>query len=111
MTDLPTTALQQALDLVMTVHDEGPPEVQAAIQRITDVPAVLVTLAALVPANQTVQQLLAWNDDKYQTCTHPHSSQAAYDWHRQRGERPCRDCRLGEELRQQARRRVLEGAA
>lgn len=62
---LPPGALQRAVLLVGAVHDEGPREVEQVLRRLSlhELRALAVTLAAMVPVDQTPRELLAWNDE------------------------------------------------
>jgi hypothetical protein len=56
-------AIPDALRLIDVVHGNG----SAHTLQTADIPAVLVVLAALVPDDQTVNQLLAWNRPLHST--------------------------------------------
>jgi hypothetical protein len=60
-------AIPDALRLVDVVHGNGSADDVAHALQTADVPAVLVVLAALVPDDQTVNQLLAWNRPLHST--------------------------------------------
>lgn len=100
-----------------------------------DLNAMLVALAAMVPADYSPAELLAWNDAKYlRPCDtpsaqsqpplfpavdaagrelKPHGTHAAFNRHKKRGEAPCDVCVLGEARfqagRQQQRRDTAAG--
>jgi len=61
---LPAEAVTLAQLLVGAVHDDGPGEVAALLTRLdtAELYALTVTLAAMVPTDRTVTELLAWND-------------------------------------------------
>lgn len=54
-----------AAQLAGTVHDDGPEQVAAIIDPLTrdQINALCVVLAAMVPVDRTVSDLLAWIDD------------------------------------------------
>lgn len=54
-------AIPDALALIDAIHGGGSYDDVHRIWTTADIPAVLVVLAALVPDDQTVPQLLAWN--------------------------------------------------
>lgn len=54
-------AIPDALALIDAIHGGGSYDDVHHIWTTADIPAVLVVLAALVPDDQTVNQLLAWN--------------------------------------------------
>lgn len=132
---LPPGAVQRAVLLVGAVHDEGPREVAMLLNPLTraDLNAVAVTLAAMVPADYTPAELLAWNDAQYvrpepsepagnqaplfptmlvTRRLKPHGTHAAFNRHKNAGEIPCPACQLGEREYQAARpdRRKLPAA-
>lgn len=126
---LPPGALQRAVLLVGAVHDEGPREVGMLLNPLTrdDLNAVVVTLAAMVPADYTPAELLAWNDAQYNRPLatpypgdqpplfpavaanghrlRPHGTHAAFARHKNAGEDPCEPCVFGERDYQRNRKR------
>lgn len=109
---LPGRLVERAQLLVGAVHDYGPPEVAALIrhQSASELRALAVVLAAMVPADASPRELLAWNDDSPTDegpRLRPHGTHAAFNGHRKRGEQPCEFCVVGERTyqRHRARRR------
>ncbi len=62
---IPRRYLDQAARLIGAAHDEGPGEVAAVLAIVDDLRGLAITLAALVPDDQTFTELLAWNDQRY----------------------------------------------
>jgi hypothetical protein len=134
-TCLPSGALQRAVLLVGAVHDEGPREVEMLLRRLTrtDLYSLAVVLAALVPADYTPAELLAWNDHQYARPRptpaagsqpplfpavatggrplKPHGTHAAFNRHKAAGEDPCEPCVFGERDFQRDRQRTRRSTA
>lgn len=132
---LPAGALQRAVLLVGAVHDEGPREVAMLLNRLdrSELTALAVVLAALVPADYTPAELLAWNDHQYARPStrpgpdvqpplfpvvaangqllKPHGTHAAFNRHKKRGEEVCEPCVFGERDYQRDRKRTTRAAA
>jgi hypothetical protein len=124
--DLAERLLPTALDLVMRVHDDGRQAVAELLAQIApgELPALLVVLAALVPVDQGIADLLAWvTFDEYgrpltgvtpalpRTTARgrrlkPCGTHAAYNRHRKLGEDPCRACETAERIYQRNRDRT-----
>jgi hypothetical protein len=114
---LPPDALARAALLVGAVHDHGPAEVDQILRRCThhDLLALSVTLAALVPCEYSVSELLAWNDCQWERPPldvvpdpkelQPHGTHAAFNRHRKAGDEPCDPCWCGERRYQRERKR------
>lgn len=111
---LPPRALYTAQLLIGAVRDNNATAVARLITRLParDLQALAVTLAALVPYDQSIRELLAWNDDLRTPDgrqLQPHGTHAAYTRHKKRGEQPCDDCMVGERNFQRARARNRRG--
>lgn len=117
---LPTRAVDRALALIGAVREEDPTATTAILTKMRprDLYALAVTLAAMVPVDQSPAELLAWNDaDKTPVLKHqpqglsPHGTHAAFNRHRTNGTEPCDACWTGERDYQRGRarrRRALE---
>jgi len=110
---LPVRALYTAQLLVGAVRDGNAEQVA---RRIGDLPAqqlreLAVTLAALVPYDNSIRQLLAWNDEQWHVRgrkvqrLRPHGTHAAYTRHRTHGEPACDECAQAERDYQRVRDR------
>ena len=106
---LPLGAIAAAQLLVGAVHEEGPAEVAALLTPLDRqaLYGLAVTLAAMVPADYTPGELLAWNDvhelrhpGNKLACEgrtiQPCGTHAAFNRHRAKGEQPCDECWVGE---------------
>jgi len=112
-TCLPARALYTAQLLIGAVRDGNASQVNRQIGGM-DPPQLrelVVTLAALVPYDQSIRELLAWNDEQWHVHgrkvqrLRPHGTHAAYARHRNHGEPACDDCLEAERLYQRARDR------
>jgi len=114
---LPPRALYTAQLLIGAVRDENVADVADALtgldrERLLE---LAVSLAALVPYDQSIRELLAWNDSRYGVTganrrvvrLRPHGTHAAFVRHRNHGEQPCGDCLSGERLYQRERKRTV----
>lgn len=94
-----------AADLVVRVHEEGRESIGELLGRLNDEErwALPVVLAAMVPPDRPVSELLAWVTwDEHgrplpppppeEPGLRPHGTHAAYVRHRAKGERPCPAC-------------------
>lgn len=101
---LPTRSLEQAQLLAGAVRDRDPEWVERILRPIDrdGLVALSVTLAAMVPTDQSPTQLLAWNDNDAATVHHsprmlqPHGTHSMYNRHRKNGEHACEACIVGE---------------
>lgn len=108
--DLPSRSLYAAQLLIGAVRDGNADGVAHILNDLDrhQLTSLAVTLAALVPYDQSLRELLAWNDDlwdrrKPRRKCRPHGTHAAFARHKKRGEQPCDDCVQGERLFQHAR--------
>ena len=120
---LPTAAVTRALALIGAVHENGPSDVAAILDRTSyqDLTDLAVTLAAMVPDAYSPAELLAWNDSRHlpdessagqrqlfptgPATLQPHGTHAAFNRHRNADEDPCQACWHGERDYQRARAR------
>lgn len=128
---LPTTAVTRALALIGAVHENGPGDVVAVLDRTSyqDLLELSVTLAAMVPDTYSPAELLAWNDCRHMPAEkptgqrqlfpttppplQPHGTHAAFNRHRNNDEEPCQACWYGERdyQRERGRRRRAKAVA
>lgn len=109
-----------ACDLICRVHEEGPDATGALLASLTDEQrwALPVVLAAMVPTDRPVADLLAWvtlratddgpgvpNHAAYAAGLKPCGTHAAYARHKIRGETPCGRCQQAERAYQRTRKR------
>lgn len=119
-----------ATDLVMRVHDEGRDSIARLLESLADVErcALLVVLAAMVPTDAPVADLLAWvtwdeygrplpgrrvppaGHDLRVREVRPCGTHAAYVRHKSRHEVPCTVCADAERAYQRARARRRRAA-
>lgn len=119
---LPQDSVTRALALIGAVHEHGPNDVAATLDRTSyrDLLELAVTLAAMVPDDYSAAELLAWNDSRYEPPEQaegqrqlfpatrqllPHGTHSAFNRHRTAGEEPCQACWHGERDYQRARAR------
>lgn len=131
---LPTEAIGLACQLTAAVHEFGPDDVGRILGGLTrtQLNALAVTLAAMVPIEHSPGELLAWNDAKFSRDSPsaraarglqvvpaspatrtlaPHGTHAAFNRHRKRQEEPCDACWLGERRYQRDRGRERRSVA
>ena len=103
----------EAVQLVVMVRDEDP---QVVGQHLADLDTtrlaqLTIALAAMVPDDKPLSELLAWCDSNHQRSNvrqlMPHGTHAAFNRHKDAGQEPCSECREGERTyqRERARRR------
>lgn len=115
------TAVADGLELVGLVREYGPDLIDDFLARRDryQLEALVVALAAMVPDDRSVDELLAWIRPKPKEAPttrrqlRPHGTHAAFMRHRAKHEEPCPACWTGERLyqrdakrRQQAKRRA-----
>lgn len=108
-----------ACDLVDRVRDQSPQAVQELIHSLNPQEryALTVVLAAMVPTDRTVTELLAWIDGPATVYVprvallRPCGTHAAYVRHKKRDERPCEACVEAERGYQRERKRERRRAA
>lgn len=98
-TCLPELAVRRALLLIGAVRGNESGEVERMLTRLKprDLYGLAVTLAAMVPDDQTPADLLAWNDKveplrAVKAGLAPHGTHAAFNRHRNDGTEPCGRC-------------------
>lgn len=105
-----------ATDLICRVRDDGRESAGHLLASLTDTQrwALPVVLAAMVPDDQGLGELLAWVDQPDDRSPggrgpvrplRPCGTHAAYVRHKSRGELPCRRCRTAERAYQRSRPR------
>jgi len=109
-----------ATDLVIRVHDEGRDSAGQLLSSLTDTDrwALLIVLAAMVPPDAPVGDLLAWvtwNEHGHPPgrparTLRPCGTHAAFVRHKARGEPPCAACIHAERAYQRARPRRQRAA-
>jgi hypothetical protein len=124
----PEQAIDAGLELVRVVREEGRDAITAWVRKRTryDLEALTVTLAAMVPEDRSVADLLAWCSPDVQRAERerqlrilrlaqkqrevkPHGTHPAFNRHKSRGEEPCDLCIAGERLYQRERKRPARG--
>lgn len=119
---LAETLIPVAADLICRVHDDGPEATGALLASLSDEQrwALPVVLAAMVPPDRPIADLLAWTTTwvaepgdgpalpdhaAYAAGLKPCGTHAAYVRHKKRGEPPCGRCRQAERAYQRNRNR------
>lgn len=103
----------EAVRLVMMVRDDDPQVVGQHLASLsaTRLAQLTIALAAMVPDDKPLSELLAWCESKDQRGNvrqlMPHGTHAAFNRHKESGQEPCAECREGERTyqRERARRR------
>jgi hypothetical protein len=110
--DRAENALAVASALVCAVHDRDAAQVRDLLVG-ADLPALAVVLAACVPDDARLSDLLDWTADLPQPKPaelQPHGTHAAYERHKNHLEQPCELCINGEREYQRNRRRRERGS-